>query len=202
MADLMKTSNPALGQNTFRDLAGFSGDTMTVSGAVNKAGILVILCVASAAWTWNRFFATGDPSSVAPMMAIGGIGGFILAMVTIFKKEWAGITSPLYALAEGALLGGISAMLEMKYKGIAIQAVLLTFGTLVVMLLAYRSGLIKVNDKFRVGVVAATGGIALFYLAQFILSFFGVTFHAVNSASPIGIGFSLLSLGSPPLILV
>ncbi|HEX8893864.1 MAG TPA: Bax inhibitor-1/YccA family protein, partial [Terriglobales bacterium] len=75
MADLMKTANPTLGQNTFRDLAGFSGDTMTVSGAVNKTGILVILCVASAAWTWNRFFATGDPSSVAPMMAIGGIGG-------------------------------------------------------------------------------------------------------------------------------
>src|SRR5215472_7140235 len=202
MADLMKTSNPALGQNTFRDFAGFSGDTMTVSGAVNKAGILIILCVASAAWTWNRFFATGDPSSVAPMMLVGGIGGFIPAMVTIFKKEWAGITSPLYALAEGALLGGISAMLEMKYKGIAIQAVMLTFGTLVVMLLAYRSGLIKVTDKLRLGIVAATGGIALFYLAQFILGFFGITFHAINSSSPIGIGFSLLVVGIAALNLV
>jgi uncharacterized YccA/Bax inhibitor family protein len=202
MADLMKTSNPALGQNTFRDLAGFSGDTMTVSGAVNKAGILIVLCVASAAWTWNRFFATGDPSSVAVMMAVGGIGGFILAMVTIFKKEWAGITSPLYALAEGALLGGVSAMFEMKYKGIAIQAVMLTFGTLVAMLLVYRSGLIKVNDKFRIGVVAATGGIALFYLAQFILSFFGISFHAINSGSGIGIAFSLLVVGIAALNLV
>jgi uncharacterized YccA/Bax inhibitor family protein len=202
MADLMKTSNPALGQNTFREVAGVSGDTMTVSGAVNKAGILLLLCVASAAWTWNRFFATGDPSSVAPMMLIGGIGGFVLAMVTIFKKEWAAFTSPLYALAQGALLGGISAMFEMRFHGIAIQAVMLTFGTLVAMLLVYRSGLIKVNDKFRIGVVAATGGIALFYLAQFVLGFFGITFHTINSGSPIGIGFSLLVVGIAALNLV
>lgn len=202
MADLMKTANPALGENTFREVSGFAGDTMTVSGTVNKAGILMLLCVASAAWTWNRFFATGDPASVAPMMVVGGIGGFILALVTIFKKQWAGITSPLYALAQGALLGGISAMFEMRFKGIAIQAVMLTFGTLVAMLLAYRTGLIKVTEKFRLGVVAATGGIALFYLAQFVLGFFGITFHTVNSSSPIGIGFSLLVVGVAALNLV
>ena len=141
MADLFKTSNPALGQNTFRDVAGYSGESMTVSGAVNKSGILMLLCIATAAWTWNRFFATGDPSSVAGLLTIGAIGGLVLAIVTIFKKEWAGITAPLYALAEGLVLGGISAMFEMKYKGIAIQAVMLTFGTLVAMLLVYRSGL-------------------------------------------------------------
>jgi len=202
MADLMKTSNPALGAGTFRDLAGAGGDTMTISGTVNKAGVLMLLCVAAAAWTWNRFFATGDPASIMPMLAIGGIGGFVLAMVTIFKKQWAGVTAPLYALAEGALLGGISAMFELRYKGIAIQAVMLTFGTLVAMLLVYRSGLIKVNDKFRLGVFAATGGIALFYLAQFILGFFGISFHAVNSGSPIGIGFSLLVVGIAALNLV
>ena len=202
MADLMKTANPALGENTFREVSGFAGDTMTVSGTVNKAGILMLLCVASAAWTWNRFFATGDPASVAPMMVVGGIGGFILALVTIFKKQWAGITSPLYALAQGALLGGISAMFEMRFRGIAIQAVMLTFGTLVAMLLAYRTGLIKVTEKFRLGVVAATGGIALFYLAQFVLGFFGITFHTVNSSSPIGIGFSLLVVGVAALNLV
>ena len=160
MAALMKTANPALGENTFREVSGFAGDTMTVSGTVNKAGVLLLLCVASAAWTWNRFFATGDPASVAPMMVVGGIGGFILALVTIFKKQWAGVTAPLYSLAQGALLGGISAMFELRYHGIAIQAVMLTFGTLVAMLLAYRTGLIKVTDRFRLGVVAATGGVA------------------------------------------
>jgi uncharacterized YccA/Bax inhibitor family protein len=202
MADLMKTANPALGRNAFRDVAGYGGDTMTVSGAVNKAGILLLLCVASAAWTWNRFFATEDPASVAPMITIGAIGGFVLALVTIFKKQWAPITAPLYALAQGALLGGISAMFEMRYKGIAIQAVMLTFGTLVAMLLAYRTGLIRVNDKFRLGVVAATGGIALFYLVQLVLGFFGITFHTINSGSPIGIGFSLLVVGIAALNLV
>lgn len=202
MADLLKTSNPALGQNTFRDVAGYGGESMTVSGAVNKAGILMLLCIATAAWTWNRFFATGDPASIAGLLTIGAIGGLVLAIVTIFKKEWAGITAPLYALAEGLVLGGISAMFDMKYKGIAIQAVMLTFGTLVAMLLVYRTGLIKVTEKFRIGVVAATGGIALFYLAQFILGFFGITFHTVNSGSPIGIGFSLLVVGIAALNLV
>ena len=202
MANLMRTSNPALNAKAFQTEGVAFGDRMTISGTVNKAGILMLLCVASAAWTWNRFFATGDPSSVAPMLLIGGIGGFVLAMVTIFKKEWAGITAPLYAVAEGALLGGISAMFELKYKGIAIQAVMLTFGTLIAMLLVYRSGLIKVNDKFRIGVVAATGGIALFYLAQFVLGFFGISFHAINSGSPIGIGFSLLVVGIAALNLV
>ena len=123
---------------------------------------------------------------------VGGIGGFILAMVTIFKKEWSPITAPIYALLEGLVLGGISAMLETRYHGIAIQAVALTFGTLIAMLLAYRSGLIRVTDKLRLGIVAATGGIAVFYFLQFILGFFGVHFTTINGSGPIGIGFSIV----------
>ncbi len=140
----------------------------------------------------QRRFARGGDAAITPLIAVGGIGGFILAMVTIFKKEWSGITAPLYALLEGLVLGGISAMLEMRYHGIAIQAVSLTFGTLLAMLLAYRSGLIKVTDKLRLGIVAATGGIAVFYFLQFILGFFGVRFTSINGAGPIGIGFSIV----------
>jgi uncharacterized YccA/Bax inhibitor family protein len=171
---------------------------MTISGAVNKTGILIILCVATAAWTWNRFFGALASSpqdamaSVALPAMVGGIGGFIVAMVTIFKKEWAGVTAPIYALLEGLVLGGVSALMEMRFHGIAIQAVALTFGTLVAMLIAYRTGLIKVTDKLRLGIVAATGGIAVFYFLQFILGFFGVHFTTINGATPIGIGFSLL----------
>lgn len=204
---MMRTSNPALSGDTFQN-AGVStlGEGMTISGAVNKTGILLLLCVASAAWTWNRFF--GAPSieqgmaAMGPLVAIGGIGGFIVAMVTIFKKEWAGITAPIYALLEGLLLGGISAMFETRFHGIAIQAVALTFGTLVVMLIAYRSGLIKVTDKLRLGIVAATGGIAVFYLIQFVLGFFGFRFNAVNGSGPIGIVFSLVVVGVAALNLV
>ena len=196
MADLMKTSNPALSGDTFRTGEATYGESMTVSGAVNKTGILVLCCVATAAWTWSRFFNAASPeegmASVTPLLVVGGIGGFILAMVTIFKKEWSPITAPFYALLEGLVLGGISAMLETKYHGIAIQAVALTFGTLIAMLLAYRSGLIRVTDKLRLGIVAATGGIAVFYFLQFILGFFGVHFTSINGSGPIGIGFSLV----------
>src|SRR5271165_3719083 len=199
MAQLMQTSNPALRGDTFRTGVQTCALPISISGAVNKTGILLICCVATAAWTWNRFFGAFNPESpeaamqaIAPMMVIGGIGGFILAMVTIFKKEWSPVTAPIYALLEGLLLGGVSAMLDMRYHGIAIQAVSLTFGTLVAMLLAYRSGLIKVTDKLRLGIVAATGGIAVFYFLQFILGFFGVHFKAINGAGPLGIGFSII----------
>jgi uncharacterized YccA/Bax inhibitor family protein len=205
MAQLMRTSNPALSSDAFRTGEATFGESMTVSGTVNKTGILLLCCVATAAWTWNRFFNAPPEEAMqamGPALAIGGIGGFIVAIVTIFKKEWAGITAPIYALLEGLVLGGISAMLETRYHGIAIQAVSLTFGTLLVMLLAYRSGLIKVTERLRLGIVAATGGIAVFYLLQFILGFFGVHFTAINGSSPIGIGFSLIVVAVAALNLV
>ncbi len=205
MAQLMRTSNPALSSDAFRTGEATLGESMTVSGTVNKTGILLLCCVATAAWTWNRFFNAPPEEAMqamAPALVIGGIGGFIVAIVTIFKKQWAGITAPIYALLEGLVLGGISAMLELRYHGIAIQAVSLTFGTLLIMLLAYRSGLIKVTEKLRLGIVAATGGIAVFYLLQFILGFFGVHFTAINGSSPIGIGFSLIVVAVAALNLV
>jgi uncharacterized YccA/Bax inhibitor family protein len=209
MPQLMRTSNPALSGDAFRgDAIGYGGETMTISGAVNKTGILVVLCVATAAWTWNRFFgaAAASPAeamqSVALPVMIGGIGGFIVAMVTIFKKQWSAITAPIYALLEGLVLGGVSALLEMRFHGIAIQAVALTLGVLIAMLVAYRTGLIKVTDKLRLGIVAATGGIAVFYFLQFILGFFGIHFTTIKGATPIGIGFSVLVVAIAALNLV
>jgi uncharacterized YccA/Bax inhibitor family protein len=209
MPQLMRTSNPALSGDAFRgEGVAYGGESMTVSGAVNKTGVLVILCVLTAAWTWNRFFGAASSSpeeamqSVALPVMAGGIGGFIVAMVTIFKKEWSAVTAPIYALLEGLILGGVSALLESRFHGIAIQAVALTFGVLVAMLLAYRSGLIKVTDKLRLGIVAATGGIAVFYFLQFILGFFGIHFTTINGATPIGIGFSILVVAIAALNLV
>ena len=189
---LFKTSNPALNANVFRD-QGFAayGEGMTISGTVNKAGILVICCVATAAVTWNMFLNSRSPEAVMPLGLLGLIGGFIVAIVTVFKKTWAPVTAPLYSLLEGLILGAASAVLEVRFPGIAIQAVGLTFGTLIALLLAYRSGVIKVTDNFRLGVVAATGGIALFYVATLILGFFGVRFPSIYGAGPLGIGFSV-----------
>jgi uncharacterized YccA/Bax inhibitor family protein len=187
---LLKTSNPALSGDTFRVSGGVLDETMTVSGTVNKTGILVVCAVASAAWSWNLF--TRAPQDAGPLLAVGAIGGFIVALVTIFKKTWSPVTAPLYSLLEGLVLGSASAMLEIRFPGIAMQAVGLTFGTLVAMLLAYRSGLIRATEKFKIGIVAATGGIAVFYLIQFVLGFFGVRFAAINGSGMIGIGFSVV----------
>ncbi len=189
---LIKTSNPALNVNSFRIDQAVSGEAMTLTGTVNKTGILLLCVVATAIWSWNRFFQAPAADTVMPLVAIGGIGGFILAMVTVFKKEWSPITAPIYSLLEGLALGGISAMFELRYPGIAMQAVGLTFATLFVLLMAYRSGVIRVTEKFKLGVVAATGGIFVFYLVQFVLGFFGFRFAAINGSGLLGIGFSVV----------
>lgn len=206
---LFKTSNPALGEKTFDDIsrAQYGGsidvtERMTMNGTVNKTGILLVLAMASAMWTWMQFMQSQDIGAISGWMLLGFFGGFIAALVTIFKKEWAPVTSPIYALLEGLALGGISAFYDVRTHGIAVQAVGLTFGTLFVMLFLYRSGMIRVTQKFRIGVIAATGGIALFYLAEMVLGFFGVHFTTINGANPIGIGFSLLVVGIAALNLV
>ena len=191
MADLMRTSNPALNARAFQGEGAGIGEAMTLQGTINKTGLLLVCVVGTAAWTWNIFMRAGNAQAVMPYLLIGGIGGFIFALVTIFKKTWAPVTAPVYALLEGLVLGSISAMFEVRYHGIAIQAVSLTFGTMFALLLAYRSGLIPVTQNFRLGIVAATGGIALFYLAQIVLGIFGIHFTAVNGAGPIGIAFSV-----------
>lgn len=206
---LMKTSNPALSENAFRDAAGgrFGGAIdasrrMTLSGTVNKTGILLLCALATAAWTWERFLSTRDLASVGPLLTIGIFGGLIVSFVTIFKKEWSPVTAPAYALLEGLALGGFSAILELRYPGIAFQAVGLTFGTLFVMLLLYKSGLIAVTQKFRMGIIAATGGIMIFYLVEMVLGFFGIRFMTINGAGPIGIIFSLFVVAIASLNLV
>ncbi len=192
MAQLMRTSNPALNERAFRGLPGALGESMTLEGTVNKTGLLLLCTVATAAWAWHLFMQSHSAAAVLPLLWIGTIGGFIFAMVTVFKKEWSPVTAPVYALLEGLALGSISAVLEVRFPGIAIQSVSLTFGTLFVLLLAYRSGLIQVTQKFRLGVIAATGAIMLFYVAEIVLGFFGVHFATVNGSGAVGIGFSAI----------
>jgi uncharacterized YccA/Bax inhibitor family protein len=190
MAQLMRTSNPALNGDIFRGEHAAFGEAMTVQGTVNKTGVLLICAMATAAWSWNRFL--NGPVEATPLLLVGAIGGLIFALVTIFKKSWAPVTAPIYALLEGLVLGGISVVMDLRYPGIAIRAVSLTFGTLLALLIAYRSGVIRVTDKFRMGVVAATGGIALFYLLSMIVGFFGIHFTSIFGSGLIGIGFSVV----------
>jgi uncharacterized YccA/Bax inhibitor family protein len=166
-------------------------EAMTLSGTVNKTGILLLLCLMPAAWVWQKFSAAQSPEAVYPYMIGGAIGGFVVALVTVFKKEWAPLSTPVYAILEGLFLGGISAVFEARFPGIVIQAVGLTFGTLFGLLMAYKSGLIRATENFKLGIVAATGGIALVYLAGFVLGFFGVSIPYIHGSGLIGIGFSL-----------
>ncbi|HYL63939.1 MAG TPA: Bax inhibitor-1/YccA family protein [Candidatus Methylomirabilis sp.] len=186
----MRTSNPALNEKAFRGEVAL-GNAMTLQGTVNKTGLLLLCVVATSAWTWGLSHSN-MPEAALRWMLGGVLGGFVVALVTIFKKNWAPVTAPIYALLEGLALGGISAIFEKMYPGVAMQAIGLTFGTLFVMLLAYKTGMIRATHGFKIGVIAATGGIAIFYLVEMVLSFFfHVQVPAINGSGFWGIAFSL-----------
>jgi len=185
----MRSGNPALNKKTFEDLAP-AGARMTLSGTVNKTAMLLALMLITAGWTWGRFLETQDASAITPLIAIGGIGGFIVGLFTAFVKKAAPYTAPIYALLEGLFVGGVSAFFEVKFPGIVIQAVSLTFGTLFCLLLAYKSGLIKVTENFKLGVTAATGAIAVLYLVNFVMSFFDMSIGFIHESGWFGILFS------------
>lgn len=208
----MRSGNPVLKDSTFLDLSSGSvypgsANAMTLNGTVNKTGILLLLTVLTSAFAWSQtMIQTPEGMQVAPGAMIymigGAIGGFVLALITAFKKEWSPVTAPLYALVEGFFLGSISAMYNAQFEGIVLQAVMLTFGTLFALLFAYRSGLIKATENFKLGVAAATGGIALIYLATILLGLFGIKIPYIHESGLIGIGFSLFVIVVAALNLV
>ena len=164
---IMRSGNPALTADTFSALpAALGDDAMTICGTVNKTAVSLLSLLFTASYVWNR--GAADPALWALTM-VGFIGGLVVAVATIFKQRWAPFTTPLHATLEGLVLGGISVVFEAAYPGIVSQAVFLTFGTLAALLVAYRSGVIRATENFQLGVVAATGGIALVYLLSFIL---------------------------------
>jgi uncharacterized YccA/Bax inhibitor family protein len=206
---MFRSGNPVLKDSTFLDLSSGSmvagnAETMTLNGTVNKTALLLLLSIITATFAWSQTMtATGEVAPGAMIYLIGGaIGGFVLGLVTAFKKEWSPVTAPMYALVEGFFLGSISAIYNAQFEGIVLQAVMLTFGTLFALLFAYRSGLIKATENFKLGVAAATGGIALIYLATIGLSFFGIKIPYIHESGMIGIGFSLFVIVIAALNLV
>jgi len=184
----LRSGNPALNTKTFSGFDMTAGASMTIMGTVHKTALGLLLLMSTALFTWNM--PAGDPRATGLMM-VGMIGGLIVAIVTIFKHHLAKYTVPAYALLEGLALGGISKFFEVMYPGIVNQAVMLTFGTLGALLLAYRSGLIKATENFKLGVVAATGGIFFVYLISWILSWFSVSVPMIHSNSNMSILFSI-----------
>jgi len=182
-----KSSNPTLGKNALTRVYNVTDSgQMTINGTVNKMIISLLLLAGAGYFSWNYVSGGGSPS----LMYGGAIAGFVVALITIFKAEWANYTAPLYAVLEGVFLGAISAFFNAMIPGIVFQAVTLTLGVAFAMLFAYRSGLIKASSKFKRGVIAATGGIAIFYLISIIGSFFGGGI-SLGSMGMLGIGIQL-----------
>ena len=201
---MFRSSSPALNERTFQDFgqavpAQAASDTMTIEGTTAKTGVLLLLALVAAMFTWSGAMAAaptaeslGQAFGAVQTWVLGGaIGGFVVALIIIFAKKTAPMLAPVYALLKGLMLGGVSAWFELVYPGIVINAVLLTMGTLGGMLFLYRSGIIKVTQRFRMGVLAATGGIMLVYLIGWIMSFFGGGIPYIHESGMIGIGFSL-----------
>ncbi len=185
----MQSSNPVLTQKTFASLQE-SADRMTINGTITRTLVLLVLVVASALFTWDKVRA-GDVQQAVPWMLGGAVGGLVIALVTCFVQRAAPFTAPAYALCEGLLLGGLSAFMERRFHGLVLEAVLLTVCTLFGLLLAYRSGIIRATEKFKLGVFAATAGIAVVYLVGFVMGLFGKNIPYIHESGWIGIGFSL-----------
>lgn len=189
MPGLFKTSNPALNAKTFENRVSSAGEAMTLQGTVNRTAFLLFCAVATGAWTW--WLARTQPDAVTLCLWGGLIGGLVFALITTFKKEWSPVTAPIYALCEGFALGGISAALNHVYSGIVLQALGSTAAVTAVMLLLYTSGVIRATPKFTVGVIAATGGIFLFYMIDLVMGFFGHRVSLLYNNGPWGIAISV-----------
>jgi uncharacterized YccA/Bax inhibitor family protein len=191
---LFKSGNPALSEKSFQNTVHVPhADSMTVRGTLNKFGFMLLMLAGSAYYAWKEVSFGGN---VAPLMWTGLIGGFVLALVIMFKKEWSPFLAPAYALLEGLFLGAVSAMYNNAFAevapGIVMNAVGLTLGTAFAMYILYSTGVIKVTEKFRSVLLLATAGIAIFYLITMILGFFNIRFDFLSQGSLIGIGFSLV----------
>jgi uncharacterized YccA/Bax inhibitor family protein len=192
----------AAGAQRTPPVAAGGGDTMRISGTMTATGILLLILMVAGVFGWQAvdLVRTGTQpngdaiynATIPPWIFLTYIGTFVLAMVTIFKPKAARVTAPIYAVGEGLFLGSISAIFEAQYPGIVVQAVLLTFGVFVTMMILFATGTIRVTEKLRTVIFCSMGAIFLVYIADLVASLFGSSLPLVNSSSPAGIGFSVV----------
>jgi len=207
--DLTKSSNPVFGKNIFNQSAvGSQYSAMTMRGTINKTGVMLLILIFAASFTWRKFFGEVDPMN--PVMPqgimiwtmVGAIGGLITAIITSFSPRRAAMTAPIYAVFEGLFLGAISAIFEAKYPGLVMRAVSLTFGVFFIMLMLYRSGTIRATNRFKKIMFAAMGGLLLVYFVSFIAGLFGANMTFLYGNGAFGIGFSLVVVAIAALSLI
>jgi len=198
----MRSGNPVLSNSTFTDVSqrGYSRP-MTLTGVINRSILLLLLVAVTAAGVWT--YSNSHPSAIYPMVMVGTLGGFVVAMVTTFKRDWAPFTAPVYAVLQGVFIGGISLVMEQRFPGLVLQAVLLTFGVMFALLAAYQSRIIRPSETFKSVIVGATFGIVVVYLISMVLQlFFHTGIPLIHDSGPVGIIFSLVVVGIAALNLV
>lgn len=188
----MRTSNPTLNDSVFEhSRTGNAADgVMTLNGTVFKTGVLTLLLVAAASWSWQLALSTRPPQWLNTALIGGSLALVGIALIISFKPKLAGALAPVYALGKGMIVGFISAAYNMQFQGIVLTAVLLTCGVLFALLALYATGIIKPSENFKLGIMAATGGIFIFYLVTLVLGMFGITVPGVFGNGWIGLAFS------------
>ncbi|WP_123040911.1 Bax inhibitor-1/YccA family protein [Cohnella candidum] len=185
-----RSGNPTLNDKTFDNVKGHYGqETMTLEGTVNKSFITLAILLGAAFCTWAMYY---EGRNVAPYAVLGAIGGFILSLVISFKPSSSRVLVPVYAALEGLFLGALSAIYDEQFHGITLQAALLTMSVFLALLLAYKTRVVRATENFKLGVIAATAGIAIVYLINIVLHFFGMNVPYLHDNGAIGIGISLV----------
>ncbi|RAJ07003.1 putative YccA/Bax inhibitor family protein [Chitinophaga skermanii] len=198
--DLFKSNNPVLKESTFEQAGQLDAtERMTVNGVIGKLAFLLALLVAAAVYSWGQGI---KGTSLMPFILGGAIGGFVLALIITRKIEWAPYLVPAYALAEGLFLGAISMYYEMRFPGLVIQAVGVTFGVFMAMLVLYRARIIRATERFKSIMFVAVSGIAIFYLIALVLRLFGMPMAFMHEGSALGIGISVVTSGIAALCLI
>ncbi|MEI8098959.1 MAG: Bax inhibitor-1/YccA family protein [Sediminibacterium sp.] len=194
---IFKSGNPTLTEKMFDKSTAVMAENqgvMSVRGAINKFGFLMLMVIAGAAYNW-QLFQELKQSTMTILMMVGAIGGFVIALGITFKPNWAAYLAPAYGLLQGLFIGGISAIMnkvfEAKYPGLVLQAVGLTFGVALAMFLLYNFRIIKATEKFKSVIIASTLGIGIFYLITMVLNMFGVNVSFMHDSSLLSIGISL-----------
>src|SRR6516225_11294987 len=182
----MRSGNPVLPESTFTDVArGGYGQPMTLGGVIHRSVLLLLLVAGVAAAVWT--YSSSHPGIVYPAVMTGAFGGFLLGIITSFKRTWAPVTAPLYAALEGLFIGGFSLAMEQRFPGLVLQAVLLTFGVMFALLAAYQSRIIRPSQTFKSVIVGATFGIVVVYLVSMVAQlFFHTAIPLIFDSGPVG----------------
>ncbi len=205
---IFKSGNPTLTEKMFDkslEMDASLQGTMTVRGAINKFGFMMLMLIAGAAYNWHLFEELKQ-DTMNVLMMVGIFGGLITAIAISFKPNWAPFLAPLYALLEGLFIGGISVIMNAafakSYPGLVMQAVGLTFGVAISMFILYNFRVINATERFKSVIFTATLGIGIFYLLTMVLRLFGVNVSFMYDSSMLSIGISLFVVAIAALNLI